>query len=297
MIKSSLYRFNANNTIKERSTIVFTTPSPWAVENLLYIEMYGNFVCDERYKVRRGSFDSYLLILTIAGRGVVETPHGTKKCFRESIALIDCNEEHTYYADKNWEFLWIHFNGGNSSELVKNIISHHGNVVYMPVTSLTHRFFNLSVFQGAGNTQADEVRNSAYLHFFLADMMSSRTEGCRIDTKREMVNEAIGYIESNYKKKLVIDEIARFARVSTSSLCHEFKKETGMSPYDFILNKRLNKAKELLKTTEASVSEIGEAVGFNSDANFIKTFRVKTGLTPRMFRDQLGGPMDIGDIS
>ena len=296
IIKSSQYRFNANNTIRERSAIAFTTPSLWAAENLLYIQMYGNFVCDERYEVRRGSFDSYLLILTISGGGMVETPHGTRKCSRETITIIDCHEEHSYYADKKWEFLWIHFNGGNSRELVKSIIRHHGNVVYMPITSLTHRFFNLLVFQGVGNTQADEVRNSAYLHFFLADMLSSRTEKGKIDTKREMVNEAIGYIESNYRKKLTVDEIARFSRSSTSSFCHEFKKETGMSPYDFILNKRLNKAKKLLKTTDASVSEIGEAVGFNSDANFIKTFRAKTGLTPKLFRDQLNGPVDMGGI-
>ena len=59
------------------------------------------------------------------------------------------------------------------------------------------------------------------------------------------------------------------------------------------MRKRMNKAKELLKTTNAPISEIAEAVGFNSEANFIKTFRVKNGITPNTFRTQVLGPVDV----
>ena len=257
--------------------------------------MYGNFLCDERYRIERGGFDSYLLILTIAGEGMIKTSHGTQKCSREMMAIIDCREEHAYYATGKWEFLWIHFFGEHSDEIVRSVINHQGNIVFMPSTSLVHRFFNLIVFQGVGNTYVDEMRISSYLYLFLAEMMSSSKKNGVVDQKRKMINETIGYIESNYKNRLTIEEIAKFSRVSKSGFCHEFRTATGMAPYEFILNLRINKAKELLMTTNASVSEIGETVGFESDANFVKTFRTKTGMTPRAFRDQANTPATGND--
>lgn len=294
MIRHTQYKFTKNNTIRERSAITFNTPSEWAEKNLLYVQMYGNFLCDERYRIERGGFESYLLILTISGEWIIETSHGTQKCSRETIAIIDCREAHAYYAAGVWEFLWIHFYGEHSDEIIRSLINYQGNIVYMPSTSLTHRFFNLIVFQGVGNTYVDEMRISSYLHLFLAEMMSSKKEGA-VDQKRRMINETIGYIESNYRNKITIDEIAKFARVSKSGFCHEFRTATGVAPYEFILNLRINKAKELLMTTNASVSEIGETVGFGSDANFVKTFRTKTGMTPRAFRDQSDTPATEND--
>lgn len=286
-------RFTKSNTIRNRSTIYFNTPSEWAKENLFYIEMYGHFVCDKRYEIRRGAFDSYLLILTLNGSGIVETPTGITKCQKEDIAIIDCNEKHSYRANENWEFLWLHFNGNKSHEMVRMLIDQQGNVVHVPETSLTSRFFNLIVYQRNLDSIGEEINISSYIHLFLAEAMNSRWKDGALNPKSVIVNEAIGYIESNYKSKITLADIAKFLRCSESGFNHSFRKEMGVSPYEYIIRKRLNKAKELLKTTNASINEISEEVGFNSEANFIKTFRMKNGMTPSAFRNQVLGPADV----
>lgn len=292
-IHGEKYRFTKNNTIRNRSTIYFNTPSEWAKENLFYIEMYGHFVCDKHYEIRRGAFDSYLLILTLNGSGTIETPQGITKCQKEDIAVIDCNEEHSYRANENWEFLWLHFNGNKSHEMVRMLIEQQGNVVHVPETSLTSRFFNLIVYQRNMDSIGEEMNISSYIQLFLAEAMNSRWKDGALNPKSIIVNEAIGYIESNYKNKITLADIARFLRCSESGFNHSFRKEMGVSPYEYIIRKRLNKAKELLKTTNASISEISEEVGFNSEANFIKTFRMKNNMTPSAFRNKVLGPVDV----
>lgn len=141
IIHGEKYRFTKKDTIRDRSTIYFNTPSEWAKENLFYIEMYGHFVCDSRYEIKREVFNSCLLILTIEGSGTIETHSRTSVCKKEDIAIIDCNEEHAYRANGKWEFLWIHFNGNKSREMVRMLIDHQGNVAHIPETSLTSRFF------------------------------------------------------------------------------------------------------------------------------------------------------------
>lgn len=293
MIHGGQYCFTKNNTILNRSSIYFNTPSDWAKENLFYVEMYGHFVCDSRYRIQRGAFDSYLLILTLNGSGTIETPSGTSICRKEQMAVIDCNEDHEYRANEKWAFLWLHFNGNNSREMVRTLISHQGNVVHIPETSLTSRFFNLIVYQKTMASIGEEINISSYIHLFLAEAINSTWKNGTLNPKSIMVNEAIGYIESNYKNKITIADIAKFVRCSESSFCHSFRKEIGVSPYEYIIRKRLNKAKELLKTTNATISEISEEIGFNSEANFIKTFRMKNNMTPNAFRNQVLGPSDI----
>lgn len=292
-VRERKYQFTKRNTIFEKSSIHFNTPSDWARENLFFVEMYGHFVCDGRYEIKRGSFDSYLFLLTLNGSGTIETPSGTSVCNKEDLAIIDCNEEHAYRANEKWEFLWIHFNGCNSKELVRMLISHQGNVVHMPDTSLTSRFFSLIVQKKMIGSVGDEISVSSYIHMFFAESMNSDWKNGAKGSKSLLVNEAIGYIDSNYKGKITVGEIAKFVRCSESGFCHIFRKEMGVSPYEYIMRKRMNKAKELLKTTDAPISEIAEAVGFNSEANFIKTFRMKNGTTPNTFRTQVLGPADV----
>lgn len=282
-----------NNTMFTKRLIYFNTPSDWAKETLFYVEMYGHFACGNRYKVQRDSFDSYLLILTLNGSGTIETSLGTSICKKEQMAIIDCNEKHTYRSNGKWEFLWLHFNGNKSKEMVRTLISNQGNVVSMPETSLTSRFFSSLVHQKMIGSIGEEINVSSYIHLFLAEALNHTWKNGVRNPKSIMVNEAIGYIESNYKNKITITDIAKFVGCSESSFSHSFRKETGISPYEYIMRKRLNKAKELLKTTNATLCEISEEVGFNSEANFIKTFRMKNNMTPNAFRHQILTPSDI----
>ena len=72
--------------------------------------------------------------------------------------------------------------------------------------------------------------------------------------------------------------------MSLSSFSHRFQKAVGFSPYSYILNRRLDEAKNRLVASDSTVAVIGETVGFKSPANFCKQFRKRNGMTPGEFR-------------
>ena len=63
-----------------------------------------------------------------------------------------------------------------------------------------------------------------------------------------------------------------------------FKKYTSEGLYEYLINFRINKAKELLRTSQIPIYEISEKVGFESVSNFIKTFKQNEEITPLKFR-------------
>lgn len=95
---------------------------------------------------------------------------------------------------------------------------------------------------------------------------------------------ARNYIESRYKSKLTIDEIAHKVGLSPSYFSHMFTKETGSSPIQYLNSYRIVKAIELLRQSNMSITEISYEVGFQSLPHFNRVFRKATGKSPRAFK-------------
>lgn len=256
--------------------------------------MYGSFVCSSQYRIERGAFDSYLVIYTREGMGYIETKYGKNTCRKGDFVLIDCNSYHLYYASTYWEFDWFHFNGNCSKELTAMILQDHGNIVHVPETSIACHMVRSIVRAHQGAAIKKEVDISAQIQMILSEMV----QVSQINEKKdnEWIAEAISYIHEHYAEKLTVEGLADYLSISKSSFCHTFKRKMGFSPYEFILNTRISKGKELLRNTNMSISDVSYAVGFNSEANFIKTFREKTGQTPYVFRKAHNKPSDFLDV-
>ena len=94
----------------------------------------------------------------------------------------------------------------------------------------------------------------------------------------------IQYIKENIDQKISIDDLSRKAYMSRPSFYRSFKREFGVTPVDYILKERINRAKELLNNPKVSVSAACYQSGFNSINYFIKTFREMEGDTPARYR-------------
>ncbi|OHD55670.1 MAG: hypothetical protein A2096_04100 [Spirochaetes bacterium GWF1_41_5] len=92
------------------------------------------------------------------------------------------------------------------------------------------------------------------------------------------------HLIENFNKNITIKDLTELTALTRSYLMVKFKRYCGLSPIDFLINERIERAKTYLGLTQQKIKEISLLCGFNSDFYFNKIFKKKTGLTPGEFR-------------
>lgn len=101
-----------------------------------------------------------------------------------------------------------------------------------------------------------------------------------------LVKHAISYIQQNYHQALSRHELASAIGVSKDYLSHIFHQELGISPWDFLNRYRVRQAKQLLRSTSHSITEIAALVGLDDLSYFSRVFTRHAGCSPRAYREQ-----------
>jgi AraC family transcriptional regulator len=94
----------------------------------------------------------------------------------------------------------------------------------------------------------------------------------------------LDYVEANLDQKIKLAHLAELLGMSQFHFSHLFKQAMGLSPYQYLLKQRVERAKQLLKQTDRLIADIALECGFNSHSHLSKQFRQFTGLTPKAFR-------------
>lgn len=92
------------------------------------------------------------------------------------------------------------------------------------------------------------------------------------------------YIDSHYSEDITLDFLAGLTYINKFHLVHSFTKQVGLSPINYVINRRIEESKNLLKTTNYSVRDITTIVGFSNSSYFSQTFKKMTGESPRSYR-------------
>lgn len=134
---------------------------------------------------------------------------------------------------------------------------------------------------------ARELGEKAYIHQLLArvydECCQRGFEEGAISKKLELGAQLVGFIETNLAKDITLDDLARYTNYSVAHICRTFKEITNNTLIGYINEKRIQKAKSLLKE-EKTIKEIALEVGFYNYSYFYKTFKKSTGLSPEDYR-------------
>ena len=109
-----------------------------------------------------------------------------------------------------------------------------------------------------------------------------------IYSNKEQIETVIGvrnYIDNNYDTDLNLDLLSHLRFISKFHLLRLFKKHYGITPRQYLIDKRIEKSKEYLKNG-MSVTETCFAVGFESLGSFSTLFKTKTGKSPNQFQNE-----------
>ena len=143
--------------------------------------------------------------------------------------------------------------------------------------------------EGAANAPGYEFRVRAALSelvFLLASHLptieSHASEKAQRDGER--IKQMLQYIQLNFAEALTVSDIAASAAISESECLRCFRSTIGMPPIQYVKRYRVQKAAELLTSTDRHIAEIGDLCGFQDTSYFTRTFHEIKGLTPSEYR-------------
>ena len=119
-------------------------------------------------------------------------------------------------------------------------------------------------------------------HYLIGIRSRAGDELRSMDT--EVINAVMVYINDHYREDLRLDDVAKFSGFSRFYFSRSFKQQTGYSFKDYLCQKRLHAAMDLLTSTSRSMREIAVESGFGSTASFNRAFRACKGCTPTQYR-------------
>jgi transcriptional regulator GlxA family with amidase domain len=105
------------------------------------------------------------------------------------------------------------------------------------------------------------------------------------------IEQAKSFIQENYHRDILLNDIAASAHLSIPHFNRKFKEHNNTTPYKYLMTVRLERATELLKTTNLSINEIVIQIGFYSTSSFIRLFKSYYGKTPANSRKNSKEPV------
>ncbi len=274
--------------IKEKSWSQENTPSVIAKSMFYYVQSAGHYFCNSKYFTERKNYNSMILIYTKKGKGYLHYRDNTYKLTKNKGFFINCMEPQIYgSSNESWEFIWLHFNGSESKSYFERFLDNNQTPIFsFPKNNVIDKnIIKISDMLKNREPQLDIKGSKLIVEMLTELLLYSRKQNSDQYKVPNIVKKALKEIEQNYYKSIKLDNIAEKINISKYYLSRLFKKHTGYSPHEYLINYRLTRAKDLLKTTSLPIYKIADKVGFNSSSHFIKIFKKETGTTPLKFRN------------
>lgn len=104
------------------------------------------------------------------------------------------------------------------------------------------------------------------------------------DRRDFLLKEILMYIQNSYSNKITLDDISSHARLSRSECCRYFKAQTGQTLFEYLIQYRVNKSLNYLSTTDRTIAQIAQDVGFSNQSYYSSRFKTVIGMTPKEYR-------------
>lgn len=272
---------------------ILHTPGQFAKKNLLYVQEAGHLSSLEPHRCVREKLDSFLIMLVLSGKGDLKVGSTEYNLKAGDIAFIDCQEHYEHISDRNdaWKLAWVHFNGFQAKGYYELFIQNNkgSNVITSDNTFMFDNAINrIITLQKEASIRDERICGAELLNILntLVDKLEASDESLEKE-QTEIVNSIRKIINSRFKEQNLIEELEKiypnFDRIKVL-----FSERFGISIFDYLMSRRMNSAKELLRFTLKSVEEIAVESGIDDVSVMENMFDKYEGILPEDYRNKWG---------
>jgi AraC-like DNA-binding protein len=275
----------------ERETIVRVTPSTQPVP--LLVSCFGITEPCPTYHIKRTSCGYFIFEYVISGKGYIINNGEMFSVEAGDAYLLQPGSKHEYYADSQTPYkkYWINFR----SDFFHDVLNayHLENKTVFQQINLKESFEKLFALEQT-ETKNDDIYCEASAILFDMFMKIAQKEH-QDKSHSELASRIQTMLLYAVTNPWSIEHIAHDLYISKSYLIREFKRSYGCTPHQYLLDKRIELAKQQLQNTQQSIQDISDSLCFSDSHYFSNLFKAKTGFTPTQYR-QLNQPNSTSPI-
>ena len=228
-----------------------------------------------------------LVVLVCArGEGWCETAGGRYPVKAGQVVIIPPGEPHSYGADDRdpWTLWWLHLDGEDVADFLRAATVSEST----PVRTVSDLYGVIALigeviqWMERDSTDTSLLRASGAAWHLLAGLASARVSTA--NDSDSLVDSAARYLREHVYHRISVTELANMAGLSASHFSALFKRYVGIPVMQYQTQLRMASARELLDTTNRSVEQIAEAVGYEDSFYFARQFRKIHGTSPSVYR-------------
>lgn len=245
------------------------------------IQMMGISYCDGNYLIRRPESPIYCFEYILGGKGTVM--HGSKVFYPSEgdIYILHKGVDHVYYSDKEcpWTKIWFNIYG----PLIDGLMAAYElqEVCHIQGLDVSPIFYKILECGGKTHNQKDTFNSAALIFHKLLQKIHDYVQPSQGNDMASIIKDLI---DRNIHNNITLEDIAREAFCSPAHAIRKFKERYNMTPYEYMMDRRTDVAKQLLKNTSMSINEISCRLSFRDQHYFSTFFKRRTGVSPLVFR-------------
>ena len=248
--------------------------------------------CNPSYSFGPETRDHFIIHYILDGKGEFTVNNNTYKLGKKDGFLIRPGEETYYKADDKdpWIYMWIGFNGIKAETYLKYANLDENNHIFKYEKDSSLKKCILEILSLNIMNNSNRLKIDGLLYLFIGNLkennkyMDKENSNTQVD---EYINISIDFINNNYSNNIKVTDIANYVGLNRSYFSNLFTKKIGISPQEYLLSLKMERACNLLTNLQLSIGDVARQVGYEDQLTFSKIFKKSKGVSPKLYRELL----------
>lgn len=256
----------------------------------LAVTQCGLQICNSGHSYGPFLYSHYSAHFILSGKGTYTCGGKTYTlCAGQGFMIIpDMPNTYTADIDEPWKYIYANFCGADDETLVHSAGLNEDNMIF-EFDLTDDMLHDLTMMHSASKDQSARGYDvTGYFLLVMSRLVKANTQrNANTNLPQHYVRRAISYIEDNYPEKITVESIAAYVGIDRTGLYRIFKKNLNISPAQFLISYRLERAKAMMEHDNLTISEIAVSTGFFDAAHFTGAFSKKYGISPGRYHTEL----------